>query len=244
VLPPSFEVEVEGRPAFVVLPDGDAEGPLEWVWYAPTFADDLPNARHEFIVDRVLGAGMAFAGIDVGESYGSPEGRALFTAFHRHVTERYGLAEQAVLLPQSRGGLMHYTWASENPQLVRRIAGIYTVCDLRDWPGVDVVAEAHGRAVAELEAEVARHNPVDLVRPLAEAGVPVLHIHGDSDTLIPLEPHSAALLERYRAAGGDAELVVVAGKGHEEIDEFFCAERFAAFLTGRPARDSSSAAPA
>lgn len=242
MLPPLFEVDVDGHPGFVVRPENDGADPLEWVWYAPTFVAGPPTARHEFIVDRVLGAGMAFAGVDVGESYGSPEGRAVFSRFHRLVTAEYGLTERAVLLPQSRGALMHYTWASEHPHLVRRIAAIYPVCDLRNWPGTDVVAAAYGRTVAALEAEIERHNPIDLVRPLVDARVPVLHIHGDSDELIPLESHSAELIRRYRGAVGNAELVVVAGKGHEEIDDYFCSERFVAFLTAQPTRGSSPAA--
>ena len=32
------------------------------------------------------------AGIDIGESYGSPKGRQLFTAFHKELTEKRGFA--------------------------------------------------------------------------------------------------------------------------------------------------------
>ncbi len=40
---------------------------------------------------------------------------------------------------------------------------------------------------------LARHNPVDRIEPLARAGVPVLHIHGDQDTVVPLKVNSAKL---------------------------------------------------
>ena len=31
-----------------------------------------------------------------------------------------------------------------------------------------------------------RHNPVARLAPLAKAGVPIFHIHGDSDAVVPL----------------------------------------------------------
>jgi len=51
--------------------------------------------------------------------------------------------------------------------------------------------------------------------------VPVLHLHGDADALVPLEAHSAPFIRRYRELGGPAELIVIPGKGHAEIKEYF-----------------------
>jgi hypothetical protein len=64
----------DGHPAFLLLPKGDAPAkPRGWIWYAPTFHKQYPNARHAFLIKRVFEAGLGFAGVDVGESYGSPE---------------------------------------------------------------------------------------------------------------------------------------------------------------------------
>src|SRR6185503_8804143 len=107
------------RPAFVILPKGDAPAaPRGWVWYAPTFKNQYPNARHTFLIERALKAGMGVAGIDVGESYGSPEGTRLFEGFHDAVVAKFKLSPKAVLLPQSRGGLMLYNWATLHPDQV------------------------------------------------------------------------------------------------------------------------------
>src|SRR6185295_8562338 len=89
------------RPAFVILPKGDAPAQARgWVWYAPTFKNGYPNARHTFLIDRALKAGMGIAGIDVGESYGSPEGTKLYAGFHDAIVARFKLSAKAVLLPQ------------------------------------------------------------------------------------------------------------------------------------------------
>jgi pimeloyl-ACP methyl ester carboxylesterase len=222
----------DGRAAFLLEPKGDAPAaPREWIWYAPTFKNQYPNARHRFLIERALKAGMAVAGIDVGESYGNPEGTRLYEGFHDAVVAKFKLSPRAVLLPQSRGGLMLYNWAALHPDQVRRIAGIYTVCDLRSWPGLGKAAPAYQLSEERLASELPSHNPIDLLAPLAKAKVPILHLHGDKDAVVPLEKNSGELARRYAALGGKMELVVVPGKGHEEVDEFFASERFATFLT-------------
>jgi alpha-beta hydrolase superfamily lysophospholipase len=75
-------------------------------------------------------AGIAVAGIDAGESYGSPAGNVLFTAFHRELSESRGYSTKPVLLGRSRGGLMTLSWAAGNPDKVAAFAGIYPVCNL------------------------------------------------------------------------------------------------------------------
>ena len=77
--------------------------------------------------EQWLNSGFAIGGVDVGESYGNPAGRAAFTEFYRAVVNRYGLSQKACLLPQSRGGLMLYNWAAEHPDWVQCIGGIYAV---------------------------------------------------------------------------------------------------------------------
>jgi alpha-beta hydrolase superfamily lysophospholipase len=82
----------------------------------------------------------------------------------------------------------------------------------------------------ELESRLKEHNPVDRLEPLAKAKVPILHIHSDADKVVPLDANSQVLAERYKALGGPMELIVVKGKGHAEVAEFFQSERVLEFL--------------
>ncbi len=84
--------------------------------------------------------------------------------------------------------------------------------------------------VAELEAHLVEHNPIDRLSSLAKAGVPILHIHGDADTVVSLEKNSGELARRYRALGGKVGLIVVPGKGHQVCDEFFHCRELADFV--------------
>jgi pimeloyl-ACP methyl ester carboxylesterase len=213
-------LSVADRPAFVLAPAQAADG-RPWVFYAPTFEGVYPTERQAWIFSRVLAAGIAVTGIDVGESFGNPRGRELFSAWYGHAVRALGFARRPCLVPQSRGGLMLYNWAAEYPELVAGVAGIYTVGDLRSYPGLETAAPVYGMTAAELAARLADHNPVDRLEPLARHGVPIWHLHGDADTRVPLESNAGELVRRYRALGGPADLVVVPGRGHEEHADYF-----------------------
>lgn len=222
VLPRPGEVfRVAGRTAFLIpatRESGKAAKP--WVWYAPTLPG-LPGNEEQFMFDRFLDAGIAIAGIDVGESYGSPDGRRGFDALHAEMTERRGYASKPVLLGRSRGGLMTLSWAAENPDKVAGFAGIYPVCNVASYPGIAKAAGAYRMTAEELGAHLREHNPVDRLAGLAKAGVPLFAIHGDVDTVVPLEANSGLVRERYTALGGTMQLVVPAGHGHNMWSGFF-----------------------
>ena len=229
---PGEVFEVEGRTAFVILPSPENQHtnrPTPWVWYAPTLPK-LPEARETWMFERFLAAGIAVAGVDVGESYGSPQGRAGSSALYRELVERRRFSRKPVLLARSRGGLMLYNWAAEHPESVSGIAGIYPVCNLRSWPGLDKACVAYGLTAAQLDDQLAQHNPIDRLAPLAKAGVPIFHIHGNADTLVPLADNSAELARRYRDLGGSIRLRIPPGQGHNVWDGFFQCEELVEFV--------------
>jgi dipeptidyl aminopeptidase/acylaminoacyl peptidase len=230
---------VSGKKAFLIQPTKPApDGSKPWVWYAPTFLDRHPDNSHTWMFAQLLDKGFAIGGIEVGESYGSPAGRKDYQDYYLHVTKKYGLAAKACLLPQSRGGLMLYNWAVEHPEAVQCIAGIYTVCNIESYPGIDKAAPAYGLKPAELREKLSEHNPIDRLAPLAKAKVPILHIHGDSDKVVPLEKNAGELAARYEKLGGPITLEVVKGKGHQVAPEFFQSQKFVDFLLaqGQPAK--------
>lgn len=215
-LPAEVETfQLAGRPAFVIEPPASMRrpGPLPWVWYAPTLPG-LPSEAENWMFERFQRAGIAIAGIDVGESYGSPAGTALFQKLYDELTGKRNYARRPVLLARSRGGLMLYNWAVEHPDSVGGVAGIYPVCNLTSYPGLARAAPAYQMTADQLRDRLAQQNPVDRLASLAEAQVPLFHIHGDRDKVVPLEQNSALLAERYRKLGGPVELEVVAGQGH------------------------------
>jgi pimeloyl-ACP methyl ester carboxylesterase len=225
--------KVGGHQAFLILPDTAIAGrPVPWVWYAPTLPG-LPGTEENWMFERLLAAGIAIAGVDVGESYGSPDGRKIYTAFYHEMVNNRNLSSKACMLARSRGGLMLYNWAVENPGSVAGIAGIYPVCNLLSYPGLAKACGAYGLTEAGLRERLAMHNPIDRLEPLAKAKVPIFHIHGDSDLTVPLKDNSGELARRYRESGGPVTLVIPEGQGHNMWQGFFQCRELVDFLISR-----------
>jgi len=221
--------------AFILAPPPESrvEGPMPWVWYAPTLGNRHPNRDEQWMFDRLHAAGIAVAGVDVGESYGNPNGRAVYQALYEELTEQRGFDRQPVLLARSRGGLMLYSWAVEHPASVGGVAGIYPVCNLASYPGIAKAAPAFGMTADQLAANLTVHNPVDRLEKLAQARVPILHIQGDSDRVVPHEENSGLLAERYRAFGGPVEVELIPNQGHNMWRGWFESQRLTDFMIAR-----------
>jgi hypothetical protein len=235
--------QVEGHTAFVILPQTRTTNQLiPWVWYAPTLPG-LPGSEEKWMFERFTMAGIAVAGIDVGESYGSRTGGALYSAFHKELTERHGFSPKAVLLGRSRGGLMNLSWAAENPDKVAGFAGIYPVCNITSYPGIAKAAGAYGMKPEELEVHLKEHNPIDRLAPLARTGVPLFAIHGDVDTVVPLEVNSGLVKKRYTALGGSMQLIIPRGQGHNMWPGFFQSQELVDFVKAQAGPNISVISP-
>lgn len=221
---------VDGHAAFIIPAKSNAaRQPKPWVWYAPTLPG-LPGKEEQWMFDQFLDAGIAIAGIDVGESFGSPAGRKLFTKFHAELSGARGYSSKPVLLGRSRGGLMALAWAADHPDKVAGFAGIYPVCNLASYPGIAKAAGAYEMKPEELEAHLMKHNPIDRLAPLAKAGVPFFAIHGDVDAVVPLEANSGLVKARYTALGGSMQLITPQGQGHNMWPGFFQSQELVSFV--------------
>lgn len=234
-----IKLTMDGRNAYVVKPNAKVDEQRRWIWISPFWLginDGHGSLHHRFYVEQFLKAGYHVAGIDIGTSCGSPSGAQLAHRFYERMTAKeFRLNLKARLVGQSNGGLMAYAWAFRHPECVDRIFGICPVTDFRTWPTLPVVITApapglgYNLTLPELTNRIAELNPVDNLAPLARTGVKILHIHGDHDELVPLPANSAIVIERYKALGGNAELVTLRGLGHGG-KEFYESQRGVRFL--------------
>ena len=195
------------RPCIIVAPEKEAPG-KPWIWRARFFT-------HEPQVDlALLERGFHLVYADVADLYGSPQAVEIWDRFYDYLTQTYGFAEKAVLEGLSRGGLIIYNWAIRNPDKVHCIYGDAPVCDLRSWPGDKRTAmmEAYG-FTKELFWSY-RGNPVDNLAPLAAAQIPIIHVVGDADTVVPVAENTAVVKERYKKLGGHITVIHKEGVGH------------------------------
>ena len=226
---------IAGRPAFILTPAGDKkQTPQPWIFYAPTLPG-YPDSHEKWMHEQFVGAGVAVAGIDIGEGHGSPKACRLMTEFYRELTEKRGFAPRPCLLGRSRGGLWVSSWAIENPDKVAGIAGIYPVFDLTTYPGLNKAAPAYDLTVGQLKAGLAELNPIERVGVLAKRRLPALFIHGDEDNVVSLKENSAEFVARYQAAGAadSVTLIVAGGQGHNYWEGFFHCRELVEFAIRR-----------
>ena len=104
------------------------------------------------------------------------------------------------------------------------------MCDLNSFPGLQNACGAYGLTEEQLASELTRHNPIDRIEALARARVPIYHIHGDSDGVVPIETNSGELAKRYRLLGGVMTVRVVKGQGHNMWPGWFQSQELVDFV--------------
>jgi hypothetical protein len=122
------------RHTFLMRPDTPAksEKGKPWIFYGPTLPR-TPDKAESWMHERFLDAGIAVAGIDVGEMYGSPLAFPFFDALYDEMVKR-GYSKTPALLGRSRG--------DREPRARRR--------DWRHLPGLrlhDLSGNPAGRSV-------------------------------------------------------------------------------------------------
>ncbi|NLF69990.1 MAG: prolyl oligopeptidase family serine peptidase [Candidatus Anammoximicrobium sp.] len=211
-----YDFACDGRKCILVTPKKAAPG-KPWIWRARFFG-------HEPQVDlTLLARGFHLAYMDVVEMYGNPAAVAHWNAFYQELTTRQGLARRVALEGMSRGGLYIYNWAAANPEKVACIYADAPVCDIHSWAKRKDQSPATARFFADwlksyglTEDQLAdyRGNPIDRLEPLSRAGVPLLHVVGDADDVVPVAENTAILETRYRKLGGHIEVIHKPEVGH------------------------------
>jgi pimeloyl-ACP methyl ester carboxylesterase len=202
-----FDFKFDTRDAIVVMPDWTAKG-IPWIWRARFFG-------HEPQLDiALLEKGYHLVYLDVANLFGSPTAVAHWDRFYDYLVTRKRFHKKALLEGMSRGGLMIYNWANANPN---HLAGIYAdapVLDFKSWPGGprrktnqgqqrtwENLLEAYGFEDDD-EALAFLGNPVDHTNQILEARIPLFHICGESDIVVPYSENTGLFKNRYQRAGG------------------------------------------
>jgi len=211
--------KVDGCVCWVVAPPNPRPG-LPWIW-----CTEWPDAFTQRTgAERLLADGFHYVHMEVGTlCLGSPSALAHMDAFYRHLTAK-GLGPKGTLTGVSRGGLYAYRFAAAHPERVVCLYGDAPVCDTKSWPlaavkgtrdddGVKILLDLYGFK-DEAEARAYAGNPVDSLEPLAKAGIPLIHVIGDADNVVPPETNSSVVEQRYKALGGTIDVFHKPACGH------------------------------
>jgi len=212
-----LQFAIGGRSALLVTPKAPAPG-KPWIWRTEFFGVD-PQADVALLVK-----GLYVAYLDVGGLFGAPVALDAMDQYYAHVREAYGLSPKPALEGFSRGGLYAFNWAARHPD---RVACLYVdapVCDFKSWPGGGGRSRFSGRdwrqllqayKLTDAEARAYKLNPVDNLAPLAKARIPILSVIGDvNDWIVPIEENTLLVEKRYKALGGDIQVIKKPKAGH------------------------------
>ncbi|NHE55563.1 alpha/beta hydrolase family protein [Cyclobacterium plantarum] len=210
------EFTFKGRDAKIVFPNKQNQNNY-WIWRARFWG-------HEPQVDKaLLENGFHLVYVDVSNLFGNNEAVVLWNEFYNHCISEYGLNHKVVLEGMSRGGLIIYNWASKNTDKVFCIYADAPVCDIKSWPGGmysgsgspeewKLCLEAY--SLDTISVKTFKDIPINNCVSIAKAGIPVLHVYGDADTVVPFDENTKLLAEKFKKAGGRIEIIRKEGVGH------------------------------
>lgn len=215
----SVEFLVDNKSVLVVVPDRPARTERHpWVWHGEFFGH-RPQPDIE-----LLKRGFHLVYTKVPNLLGCPEAVDHWDRVYAELTRHHNFAPKVALVGLSRGGLYCYNWAAKNPHQVACIYGDAPVCDLKSWPGGKGTGKGSPRDWElalkcyhfqdESAALAYRFNPVDNLAGLAQQRVPLLHVYGDADDVVPWSENTGLVAQRYRGMGGHIVLISKPGVGH------------------------------
>lgn len=210
------DFKLDGRSCIVVAPKALAAG-KPWIWRARFFGQEPQTDI------ALLEKGFHLVYMDVANMYGAPLAVAHWDKFYAYLVGEHGFAKKAALEGMSRGGLIIFNWAKANPDKVACIYADAPVCDIRSWPGGKGTGKGSKRdwkrcqavyGITEEGLDDFKGNPIDGLEPLAKAGVPLLHVCGAADDVVPMAENTNIIKQRYEALGGSVRVISKPGVGH------------------------------
>jgi pimeloyl-ACP methyl ester carboxylesterase len=211
------DFQIGKNPVIIVEPRKPVPG-RRWVWRAEFF-----NAFPAFDIS-MLERGWWLAFMSVGNTFGCPSAMKRFDVFYKELTEKHGFHKRPVLEGLSRGGLYVYNWAARNTDKTGLIYADNPVCDFKSWPGGkgsgpgskpdwEALLKCYGFK-SEKQALAWDKNPVDNLKPIIKAGIPLVHVYGDADEVVPWYENTKVLAERVKKLGGKIKLFRKPGCKH------------------------------
>jgi len=211
-----LEFKFNGADAKIVFPN-QPDKEKYWIWRTQFWG-------HEPQVDiALLKKGFHLVYIDVVDLYGNQVAVERFNAFYSFLIKNFGFNKKTVLEGMSRGALDAYNWASKNTDKVFCIYGDAPVCDIKSWPGGLERGEGSKsdwkkclKAYGLTESTVKDFKDIPLYNciKLAEAKIPVLHVCGDKDPVVPMDENTNKLAKIFREAGGEIQIIIKKETGH------------------------------
>lgn len=242
-----YEFENEGVSCKVVKPAVEAIG-KPWMIRARFWG-------HEPQTDiDMLEHGFHIAYCDVADLYGSDEAVERWNKFYKRMVKA-GFNKKVALEGMSRGGLIVYNWAAKNASKVACIYADAPVMDFKSWPMGEGKFNGSKNDIKQLltaynfkdntEALGWNRNPVDCAPTIAKARIPVLHVVGDADVVVPVAENTSIFEEQMKKLGAPITVIHKPGVSHHphSLNDPSPIVRFILKATGRNSNPCTHAVP-
>jgi pimeloyl-ACP methyl ester carboxylesterase len=209
------EFKLDGINCHMVVPE-KADGAKNWYWRVHFFGA-FPDADF-----ALLKKGWHVVNIEVYELYANDECMRRMDMLYDFMVSQ-GFNKKCVAAGYSRGGLDVYRWASLNPEKVSCLYLDNPVCDFKSWPGGKGVGPGAAKEwqtcldvwnFSEEEAMAFTGNPIDDMDVIVKHRIPVLHLCGDADEVVPPEENTVIMEQRMREKGGNIQVIWKPGAKH------------------------------
>ncbi len=206
-----YHFQLSGHDAWIVEPENPAHG-SPWAWCL-----EWPQAFVERIgVIGLVKNGFYYAYVGITGTYASEAGLAILEQLYESMQE-IGLNKKAAMIGISVGGYYAYRYAAVHPDHVAVIYGDAPLCNVLTYIKMpdqwQTIKESY---LLENDEELLLWpgNPIDNLAPLAEQRIPILHIIGETDEVVPVGLNSDIVERRYRQLGGNITVIRRPYTGH------------------------------
>ncbi|SCD19377.1 GDSL-like Lipase/Acylhydrolase family [Proteiniphilum saccharofermentans] len=236
-----YEFYDKGVLCKVVKPYIEAEG-RPWVIRARFW-----NHEPQTDID-LLEQGFYITYCDVTDMYGSDKAVRRWDRFYKKMVKA-GFNKKVVLEGMSRGGLIVYNWAAKNADKVACIYADAPVMDIKSWPmgkggSTGSVNDTRKLLAAygfknEGEALAWKRNPLDYASVIAKAKIPVIHVVGDADAVVPVDENTAVFEQQMNKLNAPITVIHKPAVGHHphSLNNPEMIVRFILTATGRNKND-------
>jgi len=164
----------------------------------------------------LLERGFHIVYCDVANLFGGEEAVNRWNHFYKLMTG-FGLSKKVVLEGMSRGGLIIYNWAAENPEKVACIYADAPVLDGTSWPGGFGKGKGSQsdweqfKKTYKLDSKESvanfQGNPIHKTQKIANAGFPMMHVCGEADRVVPVDENTRVFEKKIKEFGGDINVI-------------------------------------
>ena len=209
-----YERKIDKFKMQIAKPEKAAEG-MPWV----ISVGEIGDGFHWQIHEKLLKAGVHVAAINVYDVYGAEYGLDLMDSLYVVARKQFGLPERCGLFGVSRAGLSVYRWAVRHPE---RTACIYCegpVMDFKTWPMCWEPSAHNWKELkqyygfdSDAEAMAYKGNPIDNLKPIAEAKIPLRHVISLTDEhdvkIVPNDKNTLKAQQLLRRMGHYLDVVI------------------------------------